>query len=648
MTAGKAKRHAPAVKGFRWGPFVIVPIVLALVLAGGGSAFYFLPSFRTERNDLIKHTVRPERLQLTIVERGALESADNRDILCRVKAGNKGSTVATTIKWVIDDGSVVRRGQLLVELDDSGLQEQLKQQKILLDQARAAWVSAEENYKIVVSQNESDVKTAEIGIELADLDLQKYTGEGVLEPASGVTALTLASTPVGHGPLLALAAVLGGSSGKGEYRQTLDDVNGRIKLAEADLEMAIDRLAWSERMVKKGYLTPSQAQADRSKLESTREALKKVQMEHYVLQNFTRRRTETDFKFKVAEAKRSLDRVITQARAKEVQADADRLAKLSIYQQEESKFREIEEEIRKCTLVAPQDGMVVYFVPETSRYGSGSRQSTIAQGEPVVEGQKLMRIPDLTRMLVNTKVHEAMVSRVRGEEYARTGFSDSVRAGLATTPSALTRLLAMNVFANIREDFRDKEQYMTFSGQRATIKVDAMAHRVLKGHVKNVGTVASQQDWNSSDVKLYQTMVSIDEPVEGLKPGMSAEVTIFTDNELENVLAIPVQAILGTAEMGQYRRCWVLPPGSQEPEERQIIVGLNNEKLAEIRSGLSEGEVVILNPRSLPGEKLRMRQQTSANSGGEGAGPEGAPRSGAKGGKSKGGKAPSAEAPAAR
>jgi HlyD family secretion protein len=619
-----------------------VPVVLVLVLAGGGSAFYFLPGWKGERPDLIRHTVKRESLQLTIIERGALESADNRDVLCKVKAGSKGSTVSTTIKWVIDDGTQVRRGQLLAELDDAGLQDQLKTQKITLDQARAAWVTAEENHKIVVSQNESDIKTAEVAVEIADLNLQKYTGEGVLEPATGMTAVGLSAGPTGS--LMAAAFLFGGSTGKGEYRQALDDVNGRIKLAESDLEMAIDRLAWSERMVKKGYLTATQAQADRSKLESTREALKKVQMEHYVLQNFTRRGTETDLKAKLAEALRALDRTQKQARAKEVTADSDRQSKLSIYQQEELKHRDIEDEIRKCTIVAPQEGMVVYFVPESTRFGSGSRQSTIAQGEPVVEGQKLMRIPDLTRMLVSAKVHEAMVSRVKGEDYARTGFSDSVRAALAIDPSAMSRLLALNAFSELREQYRDREHRMTFPGQRATVRVDAMSGRMLRGHVKSVATVASQADWNSSDVKLYQTMISIDEPVEGLKPGMSAEVTIYTDNQVEDALAIPVQAILGGVEMGQHRRCYVLSDVSQEPIERQIRVGLSNEKMAEVVEGLSEGEVVILNPRSLPAEKQKARQPSvtpnipgGPTPGGLSGGPGGAPGGPGRGaGKMKG------------
>ena len=103
---------------------------------------------------------RPEPLQLTITERGTLESAENSDIVCRVKARSQGSTIATTIRWVIDDGTQVRRGRQLVQLDDSGLHEQLKTQNIASNQARADWIQADKNYEIVGSQNNSDIATA--------------------------------------------------------------------------------------------------------------------------------------------------------------------------------------------------------------------------------------------------------------------------------------------------------------------------------------------------------------------------------------------------------------------------------------------------------------------------------------------------------
>ena len=77
---------------------------------------------------------------------------------------------------------------------------------------------------------------------------------------------------------------------------------------------------------------------------------------------------------------------------------------------------------------------------------------------------------------------------------------------------------------------------------------------------KMVGTVPSQQDWFSSDVKVYQTMVSIDEHLPGLKPGMTAEVTIFTDSHSDHALTVPIQAILGGADLGSKRKVYVLTP----------------------------------------------------------------------------------------
>ena len=154
-------------------------------------------------------------MQLTVVERGTLESADNREVTCRVKAGTK--TTALNIKWVIDDGAEVKAGERLMEIDDSALQDQLKAEKIVVDQARAAWIGAEETFKICRSQNESDIATAEIAVELTIIDLKKYL--------------------------------------EGDYQQSLKDVEGRIKLARSDLEIQRERVVWAERAATRDYLS---------------------------------------------------------------------------------------------------------------------------------------------------------------------------------------------------------------------------------------------------------------------------------------------------------------------------------------------------------------------------------------------------------
>ena len=70
----------------------------------------------------------------TIVQRGSLHAVESTDLVCRVRTGSKDS-----IKWVIDDGSPVKKGDKLIELDSSAHLELLRKQKEIV--AKAAQVT---------------------------------------------------------------------------------------------------------------------------------------------------------------------------------------------------------------------------------------------------------------------------------------------------------------------------------------------------------------------------------------------------------------------------------------------------------------------------------------------------------------------------
>jgi multidrug efflux pump subunit AcrA (membrane-fusion protein) len=645
------------------GPARRFPSTLLLIGIGavGLAALLFFFVFKKDkganRPDLLLHSVKNEDIDLTVVERGTLESADNRDIICHLKAGSKGN-YASTIKWVIDDGTVVRKGQLLMTLDSSSLEDQLRAQKIAVDTAQAASVAAEQQYKIQLSTNESNVENAKTQIQLKELDLEKYVGlpKGTLGSRKREAARAL---------LLQMEADLDSflvrhkgefPNIQGEFHQQINDLDGQIELAKADVEMWNDRLAYSKRMELKGYLSPAQVQADESRLAGSKETLKKLETNKMLLQKFT---SQVDVRTKsaaVQEAWRAHDRTVSEATANEVQKEADRKTKRSVYVQEEEKLREIEEQIKECKITAPQDGMVVYYIPESSRW-SQSERGMIQQGASVQEGQKLMRIPDLTKMQVATRVHEAMVSRIRGDDRRSTGVHESVIAGLAMNPTPVTAVLPLHegVLEDQRDEYRAHEYYEAGRGMPATVRVDAFPERVFRGHVRTVATVASATDWMASDVKVYSTIVSIDdESVPGMKPGMSAEVTTHVNKTLENVLAIPVQAIIGGAESGATRKVFVMTPDG--PQERDVKLGLSNEKMAEVKSGLEAGDQVVVNPKAILGSGAKTREDIpdagpkqksfgkgkgKAKGAPDGAAPEGGPSpGGAPGGAPPGGGAP--------
>ena len=113
----------------------------------------------------------------------------------------------------------------------------------------------------------------------------------------------------------------------------------------------------------------------------------------------------------------------------------------------------------------------------------------------------------------------------------------------------------------------------------------------------------------SSEVKLYQTIVSIDDSdVAGLKPDMSAEVNIQVDPAAEKVLAVPIQAVVGGAEGGGSRQVFVLDESGQ-PQPRPVKLGAYNDRMVEVKEGVAEGDMVVLNPKAIVGDKVRVREE---------------------------------------
>jgi hypothetical protein len=143
-------------------------------------------------------------------------------------------------------------------------------------------------------------------------------------------------------------------------------------------------------------------------------------------------------------------------------------------------------------------------------------------------------------------------------------------------------------------------------GLRARIRVDSFANEELTGTVQTVQPLPDPASWMSSDVKVYTTRVTIDKGLSGLRPGMSAQVTILVE-QIDDALAAPIQAIL---EFRGKDHVFVLTPNG--PVRREVKVGTSNDKLIEIKEGLKSGEKVALNPTLLLTEQERREVFSTA------------------------------------
>jgi multidrug efflux pump subunit AcrA (membrane-fusion protein) len=335
--------------------------------------------------DVVLHKVGHRDVQLTIVERGTLEAKDNHVVRCEVKTGNRD---LPTIRWVVDDGSRVKQGDLLVEIDGASLQEQAANQKILADRADADRTAAEqllalkkELHRAETARSASGIKSAEAELEEAKLDLKSFE--------------------------------------EGELAARRKDVKGRMAQAEADVQLWRERLALAEKQLKEGTTTEGLVKAMRQKLEACAAVVEAVKAESENLEKFTipRQRTLLKRRVELAQSKLEQERLDAPVRLKGAEAnlesaEQDLKVKRGIQTRHAEQYRDLLDQIKKCKIYAPSSGVVVYHVPEQNRFARG-QAAIIAQGEPVREGQKLLSIPDLSHMVINVHVAETLISHVK-------------------------------------------------------------------------------------------------------------------------------------------------------------------------------------------------------------------------------------------
>lgn len=190
------------------------------------------------------------------------------------------------------------------------------------------------------------------------------------------------------------------------------------------------------------------------------------------------------------------------------------------------------DEVAACVITADRAGLVIY--PSAAAWKD---TPDIAQGATVRHDQVLLLMPDLTEMQIKVGIHESIIDRINPGLTAKVSLPD----------------------------------------------------RMLNAKVSTVASVTRPAGWWTGNVVKYDTIIELPS-VEGLKPGMSAEVEVVMAVH-ENVLSIPVAAVVET-EKGDF--CWVQT--SEGMQRRSLQLGDTNDVFIILEAGLKEGDEVVLNP----------------------------------------------------
>lgn len=508
--AGRTKRRM----GWKWG---LLLAVLAAAVA------WQVRSAATEGDardaTLLFQKVRRQALSVTVIERGNLESQSDVPVMCEVDDFRRDGFNGTPIVWVIPNGTVVEKGQLIVELDPAPVQEQVDEQILETEQARELMLLAEARYENQKSQNKTNLADAQLAVRLAELEMEMFSDQ-----ERGTHRLEVE-----------------------ELRRAVDDLNNEILASEANLELKRNDKDGIETLFKQGYAGKSEY--ERSQLEFLKAEsqytsnVNKLKTQLATLKNketYELQKQMLDLNGRLETARRALEQVELNNAAQLTQLKASMEARREQLKKEEELLQRYRDQLAACKVYAPEAGMVAY---------ANSRYDDIAPGTYVRLRQKILTLPDLTKMQVRTAVHESVLDQVE-------------------------------------------------RGQEVTVKIDAFADREYQGTVESVGVLPQQSNSSTgADTRFYETVVRIEGQVQQLKPGMTAVVEIHIDH-IDDALVVPLQAV---TEIDGQAYCFVSRGGGIERVPLEL--GVANEHSVQVLSGIRQGEEVVINPFALLDEQ---------------------------------------------
>lgn len=204
-----------------------------------------------------------------------------------------------------------------------------------------------------------------------------------------------------------------------------------------------------------------------------------------------------------------------------------------------------------------------------------------------------------TKDLSNTKI----VSPIDGVVLTRkVSEGQTITAGFSTPELFVVAqdLTKMQIEAKVSEaDIVKIEE-----GQRAEFTLDGYVGEKFKGVVRQVRTnyVDNSSSSSSNNSTSYTVIVDVSNEDLRLKPGMTATLTIFT-NEKENVLLVPNEALRFSpsfnTEKYESTGVWKMEQG-QPPHRVDVTIGIIASKNTEITDGdLQEGDKIIIGENNL-------------------------------------------------
>ena len=203
----------------------------------------------------------------------------------------------------------------------------------------------------------------------------------------------------------------------------------------------------------------------------------------------------------------------------------------------------------------------------------------VAQAKAAVN-QAALNVGDAQKALEATTLKAPSAGTISAVNFT---VGQTVGAGAGNNTTAFATLLDLDHMV-VKVGFPEADAGKVAAGQPVSFTIDSLPGQRFSGTLTSIDTVATVV----SNVVTYNAVVSFDSVPAGVKPGMTANVSVIAASR-DNVISVPSAAISTTGGVSTVK---VRVNGVDET--RTVVTGLKGDGTTEITSGLQAGEQVVM------------------------------------------------------
>lgn len=313
-------------------------------------------------------------LRISVTESASIEAAQQTRVKCEMEG-------KPTIIWLIAEGTIVEKGQRIVELDAANLIDRRATQEIAVERSNSSLINARENLEILKQEVLSKNRGAKNTVDFAVMDKDKFYGSETLE---------------------------NGKKEMGEREQSIKAGEADIDLARSALKLSENTYSWSEKLRKDKFITQNELDKDRLDMQSKRTKLQLAENTLAILKKYTHEKTKRELDQALTDAGLELARTAASGRAQIAQAEADLASKIAENTLEKDQLDNLITQIKNAVVLAPNAGIVVY-----GSEGDSRRRTYVEEGATVRERQTLIFLPAVDHMQADLTIQEARIEEIK-------------------------------------------------------------------------------------------------------------------------------------------------------------------------------------------------------------------------------------------